>query len=154
VRTIADMRREAESQYRKPISLATFEPINAPKTFKVEGVAGGFIASWSQVTGAESYQIAVMTDNNRDTPNRGVFGVVGGQSNRFTYPFASVTRNFAVAAVRGGVVGPYTAIVAATSGAGVFTDTLTTTSVQDPATSSTGNEGSYDYGWGWPVPID
>src|SRR5262249_35003643 len=115
--SLKDIRLIEQVRYPAPTKLIIGQPLTAPVNPQATGKEGFFIIQWAAVIGAQGYRIAVMTDNNLDKPNIGLFSVYGQPVARFDYLLGNIvlTRNFAIQAFREDEYGPFTKIVSATS---------------------------------------
>src|SRR5215510_13782592 len=107
--SLKDIRLIDQTRYPNPTKLIIGQPLAKPINVQVTGKEGFFIIQWAQVDFAQGYRIAVMTDNNLNAPNIGLFAAYGGKTARWDYLVGNIalTRNFAVQAFRDDEYGPF-----------------------------------------------
>jgi len=144
--TITDLRRI--SQERQIFDLDFFpDPPQTPENMIILAIIQGFRIQWSKVDGVDGYRIAVMDDNNLETPKR-IIEVTGQNTLEYEWYVGDVaiTRQFSVQSYKGDLSSAwYYPITAATSkAAGGASDSAPT----QPPSSLPSTDDSSKPGWG------
>lgn len=115
--TMEEIRAQDPTRWPTPTKLSVGQPIQQVINVQATGKEGFFIIQWAPLTGIQGYRIAVMSDNNLDAPNIGIFAAYGAVAARYDYLVGNIalTRQFAVQGFREDEFGPWSAIVSATS---------------------------------------
>lgn len=117
MRTMEEIRAQDPTRFPTPTKLLVGQPLQKVINVQATGKEGFFIIQWAPQTAVQGYRIAVMTDNNLDKPNIGIFVAYGSVAARYDYNVGNIalTRQFAVQSFREDEFGPWSAIVSATS---------------------------------------
>lgn len=115
--SLKDLRAATAFQYYPPVFPVQGNPPKPPLNVKATGKEGYIIVQWKPTGTADSYQVAIMSDQNLAAPNQGVVTVAGGQTSRYEYHVGNVvlTRYFAVRSLNAQAVSEFSSIVSAAS---------------------------------------
>jgi len=115
--SLKDLRAQTAFQYYPPVSPTFFSPPQPPLNVKATGKEGYIILQWRPTSSADSYEIAVMSNQNLAAPDLGIITVSGGSSSQFTYHVGNVAllRYFAIRSKNVQAASEFSPIVSATS---------------------------------------